>query len=365
MRKLVALLFALVALLVQLRAANACGNAVLADEDSHRKLSAANDALDEGDVVQARALAAEVERTTTEEGVRRHAKRTIALSWIRDRRASPEDIARETHVLGNIAGVSENADPSVLAELGEAYARGGQDEAAYRTLSSLANRDLMGSPHAYAALARVAEKRGDHGMAVLAKKRCAEITSDASVCRGEYPSPPLLRGHVLGYGVPGVIALLAFARRRRAKHPWSTYGDRVLAAIVVATCAFVLVYARSPWTTTLVTFGVIVAVGILQRVAFLSAVKRERIAGFVLREPAAGDEQLPAVASFFHSMPRVLEHVPDATYREPARIGVLRLTPRRRAPLVLAVVGFSVLALLGTCSLLTARSVKSASVSER
>jgi hypothetical protein len=163
--------------------------------------------------------------------------------------------------------------------------------------------------------------------------------------------------------VPGVFALIALARRRRAKHPWSAYGDKVLAAMIVATCAFVFASARSPWTTALVTAGALVSIGIAQRLAFVAAVKRERIAGYVLRDAAPEDGGLPAVASFFHSGRRVLERVPDASYREPARVGVVLLTPRRRGALALAIAGVFVLALFAGCSLLTMRSTKSESAS--
>ena len=67
--------------------------------------------------------------------------------------------------------------------------------------------------------------------------------------------------------------------------------------------------ARAQWTTTLVTLAVVALVGFVQRIAFVRAVKRERIAGWVLRDTVEEDARLPAVASFFHSREGVLERV--------------------------------------------------------
>jgi hypothetical protein len=367
MRRLAAFVLALAALVFVIRPAHACGNAVLAEDPHHVTLRAANDALEEGDVGRARELASQVVAQTNDDALRGHAKRTVALSWIRDRNASKEDIDRETHALRNMLGGRDFPDPSLQAELGEAYARGGQDEAAYQTLSTLDAKDLMGSPYAYAALSRVAAKRGDTETAKRAAKRCAEITSNPSICRGEYPSPRLLRGNLFGYAVPGVLVVFALVRRRRAsKQPWSEYGDKVFAALIVATIGFVFAYARSPMTTTLGTLAALLVIGVAQRLAFVAMVKRGRVPGFVLRDAAAEDVALPPVASFFHSGAQVLERVPDQSYREPARVGVLRLTPRRRGALALVIAGVFVLALFSACTMATMRTrTMSASASVR
>lgn len=369
-RRFLAILVTLVAIVFAVRPAVACGNAVLGEETPFKRLHEAEDALDEGDLKLARELATPIANgaipmPVAADAARARAHHIIAMSYVRDRQATQEQIAGAIATLEDELRKQDGAKPSLEADAGEALARSGRDDEAFAKLSSLANADLMGSPYAYAALARIAKKRGDAGMATLAAMRCANMTTNAAVCRGEYPPQPLLRGKLLGYVLPGVLAMIALVRRRRRKRPWSSYGDKVYAAIVVATCALVFVYARAPATTTVMTFAALALVGLSQRLVFLSAVKRHRIPAFVLREATTGDSRLPSVASFFHPRERVLEHVPDASYREPARMAVLRLTPRRRGALALAVVGVLTLALFGSCATLTMRSTKSESASSR
>jgi hypothetical protein len=365
MRRIVALVVALAALLGVLRPADACSNEIVKDEPAVRQLRRAEEALFEGDVEHARDLAAEVAGgkihvpSSMQKDLTSRATRIVALSWIRDAKAMPHDIEVATDLLRVDLASRDEPDAARQADLGEAYARAGQDEAAYQILRSLHEKDLIGSPYAYAAFARVAAKRGDPAKAEDALRRCMEITPSPSICRGAYPKPPLLRGNALGYAFPGALAIFALVRRRRAKHPWSAFGDKAFAAIVIATCAFVFAFAREPWVTTLVTFAVLLVVGVTQRLAFLHAVKRGRVAGLVLRDATAGDVGLPPFSSVLHSGARVLERVPDASYREPARVGVLRLTPRRRGPLALALAAVFLLALVGSCAVLTARGAKS------
>jgi len=82
-------------------------------------------------------------------------------------------------------------DPSVQADLGEVLSRipTKRDEA-MKLLSQLAESDLMGSPHAYAALARLRSQRGDEAGSALALQRCVTMAgaNHQSVCR-EKPSP--------------------------------------------------------------------------------------------------------------------------------------------------------------------------------
>lgn len=371
MRRVLAFVVALAALLSLVsfgRPAQACENATLLDDPIVQKMQDAEEALAEGDVVRARVLAKEVAHRTApvrgpmEKDMSSRATRLVAISWVRDRNATPAEIDGAVQDLRRDLAERTVPDPQRQADLGEAYARNGEDTKAYETLAPLYEKDLIGSPYAFAALARVAAKRGDNATAVSAARRCSEVTTNASICRGEYPAPPLLRGHVLGYAFPGVLAVFALVRRRRAKHPWAAHGDKVFAALLIATIGFVFAYARSPFVTTFGTLAALVVVGMAQRLAFVAKVKRERIAGFVLRDATAEDAALPAVASFFHRSARVLERVPDASYREPARVAVLRLTPRRRGALALTIAGVFVLALVGACTMATMRTTRSASV---
>jgi hypothetical protein len=76
-------------------------------------------------------------------------------------------------------------DPAAQADLGEALAASSKtEEDALHLLADLASRDLVGSAHAYAALARLHARSGNAEKAHAALERCALMTrSPALVCR--------------------------------------------------------------------------------------------------------------------------------------------------------------------------------------
>ena len=76
-------------------------------------------------------------------------------------------------------------DPVTQADLAEALAAGTQHaDESLAILADLAGRDLVGSAHAYAALARLRASKGDAGASRVALGRCELMTrSPAVVCR--------------------------------------------------------------------------------------------------------------------------------------------------------------------------------------
>ena len=75
-------------------------------------------------------------------------------------------------------------DPTVQADLGEALSKTASGQAeSLKILQGLAQKDLMGSPHAYAALAKLRTQSGDLAGAEAAIKRCEEMSKTPGVCK--------------------------------------------------------------------------------------------------------------------------------------------------------------------------------------
>jgi hypothetical protein len=127
-----------------------------------------------------------------------HALRLLALAVVRGDGvlagvkgfADASTAARAANVewaVQTLRGISaeRDGDPAAIADLCEALARSpGHDEEAFAALSDLARRDLVGSAHAYAALARLRAARSDAAGTAEALDRCEHMTrSPLAVCK--------------------------------------------------------------------------------------------------------------------------------------------------------------------------------------
>lgn len=109
------------------------------------------------------------------------AARTLALAFVRSGERG-DKLAWATHTLRDIAKNAHANDPAAQADLGEALAK---DPSAQREareiLERLVAKDLVGSAHAYAALAALREAAGAPARELRA--RCEQMTRSADVCR--------------------------------------------------------------------------------------------------------------------------------------------------------------------------------------
>ncbi len=135
------------------------------------------------------------------------ALRVFALAVVRSDGAASEKQARVATVNGiewtpkanlewavqSLREIDEKRpnDPTVQADLGEALSKTASGQAeALKLLQGLAQKDLMGSPHAYAALAKLRMQSGDTAGAEAAIKRCEEMSKTPGVCKPATPGNP-------------------------------------------------------------------------------------------------------------------------------------------------------------------------------
>lgn len=130
------------------------------------------------------------------------ALRVVALALVRSNGATDEVGARggkSAHPGANVTWAVQTLrdmdarrpnDPALQADLGEALAKvPGREDEAFNLLDGLATKDLMGSPFAYAALAKLRAARGDAGGELAAQKRCREMSRNPGIC-GPAPASP-------------------------------------------------------------------------------------------------------------------------------------------------------------------------------
>jgi hypothetical protein len=164
---------------------------------------AARDALERGDVDEARDIAEEISRGETlpwgpglpaERG-----KGLRALAVVRDRDSAPAQVAYARVAL------RELEYPIEASAVGEAAERGGDDADALRLLLPLSDDDRLRSVWAEAALGRALRRSGDEDGAGRAFARCRARTVDARICDGKMPKPAHFRVPKVGYALPSVI----------------------------------------------------------------------------------------------------------------------------------------------------------------
>lgn len=82
-----------------------------------------------------------------------------------------------------------SGDASLQTDLGEALAKRPSTQAeALELLSKLATDDLIGSPHAYAALSKLQAARGETAKSADATRRCEAMTSTPGICSPAKPA---------------------------------------------------------------------------------------------------------------------------------------------------------------------------------
>jgi hypothetical protein len=128
---------------------------------------------------------------STEDPVRTRARRVLAIAIVRTNGAADKSytpaaaLEWAVQALRDIDQKRKN-DPAVQADLGEALAKTEKGKAeALTILTKLADKDLVGSPHAYAALATLKQEKGDAAGAQAAMTKCKEMSGKnaASTCK--------------------------------------------------------------------------------------------------------------------------------------------------------------------------------------
>lgn len=180
--------------------AGACGNSVLATDKTVAAVKEAEKILDDGDPAEARrrieALMGDAdefdERTPSAKGLTNRARRIISLANVRidDRQGERRKVllANAVFVLSRLADASPN-DAAKQADLAEALAKTNAGKAK-KILEDLAKRDVVATPYAYAALARLRAANGDEKGRDEALGKCKQMARAEkveSICKLEQP----------------------------------------------------------------------------------------------------------------------------------------------------------------------------------
>ncbi|NOU31784.1 MAG: hypothetical protein HOO96_28100 [Polyangiaceae bacterium] len=344
--------------------ARACGNVVqLEQNEAVRRVVAAQAALDEGDyafVLERLAGPGGYEEYGSA-GLAGRAARIYALaasrSGDRAQQASAVRRLQGSRFSGYGAGFKGGflSDPTLEADLGEALARTGDVDAARDLLRPLADRDLIGSPYAYAALARL-DATDDPARARLATSRCQQMAgSHPEICEGNMPTPStvswtlrrlppawLFVAFVCALGLVGLGRHLANRRFQAFGMGSPAAKARTVAAVMAMVFAAVVLLdigSMAPALAAVVLLGVVGVTAYLDRALGLRAVRHGAVAGFSVRPLLPGDDaQLPLFTPWVSgaSGGEVLTSVlpGDTAYREGAPLPVARLRKAPRAPVL-------------------------------
>lgn len=170
---------------------DACENAVLATDKSVASVKEAEVSLDGGDPLKARRRIQEIlggadgfdERTPSAKGLTKRAQRIIALANVRldDLRSEHRKVFLDNAVwvLSRLADDSPG-DAAKKADLAEALAKTNPGKAR-KILEDLAKRDVVATPYAYAALARLRASDGDEKGRDEAMARCKQMAKPEKV----------------------------------------------------------------------------------------------------------------------------------------------------------------------------------------
>jgi hypothetical protein len=167
----------------------ACGSAIrMAEPSPTQMIASAERVLEvspkEAVRVVSAAFPAIRSATPGKDPLQTRALRVLAVALVRSN-PSADDLRWAVQTLRDIDKVRNN-DPAVQADLGEALSNTDKGKTeAFAILSKLAEKDLMGSPYAYVALAKLRQEKGDTAGAQAAMTKCKEMSGKnaASTCK--------------------------------------------------------------------------------------------------------------------------------------------------------------------------------------
>ena len=265
-RALAVLIVAMLA--VGVSRAEACGNEVLASTDDHvMRLKAAERALEDDDLVEARTLASGVLHDLNgfdgPDDVRRtgrRARRILAVARARDPQTSPGVLAADAGALASWR--TKHDSPSDEVVYAEVAARvPARKHEAFLILRDYAKRDLIGSAYAYRALAVLADADGEDDIEAhkLGNAGCWRTARDRAICSGGVAKPALLRGTPIGYAL-ALFPIVAMLLVKRLVPRRSSRGFQLLEiGAIAAAAALTFARAGTPSFATLVLVAALLA----------------------------------------------------------------------------------------------------------